>query len=91
MGEDNNIPVLCSDIDTINNGVFLATGADQFEIGQDTGRLVEKIIIKHEDINDIPVVFPKKIMTRVNIKMAAKLGISIDDNLLKQENVEVMG
>ncbi len=91
VAEHNNIPVLCSDIDTVNNGVMLSVGPNQFDIGVATGEIVEQIIEKGVKISKIPVTYPKELITRVNLKAATQINITLPTDLLKSESVEVVG
>ena len=76
------IPVFCSDVDTINSGVLAALGPDQYNIGIQTGKIIEKILIDGKMPSQIPVVFPEALEFRINMKVAQKLRIAIDQNIL---------
>ncbi len=91
IAEDNKIPVLCSDIDTVDDGVMIAVGPDQLNIGTETGKVVENIINNRIPVSKIPVSYPSSIFTRVNIKAATKIGLFISDELLKDSDIEVVG
>ena len=70
------IPVFCSDTDMIKKGAIAAIGANQYEIGKQTGKLILKIL-NGENPHQLPVVFPKELDTKINLEQAAKLGINI--------------
>jgi len=76
----HKIPVFCSDLDMINHGALAALGANQYEIGKQTGKLILKIL-QGENPKQIPVVFPKETETKINAAQAAKLGIKIPQQL----------
>ena len=76
------IPVFCSDVDTINSDILAALGPDQYKIGIQTGKIIEKILIDGKVPAQIPVVFPEELEFRVNMKVARKLKIEIDKNIL---------
>jgi putative tryptophan/tyrosine transport system substrate-binding protein len=65
IAKQNNKLVLCSDIDTINSGVNIAMGPDQYELGKQTGRIVIDIINGQLPKN-VKVGFPEKILEIVN-------------------------
>ena len=44
----NNIPVFCSDVDTINLGVLAAVGPNQYKLGENAGSMVVDILKDHE-------------------------------------------
>lgn len=80
-----NIPVFCSDVDTINLGVIAAFGPDQYQIGQRTAKIVEQIV-QGKTIANIPVQWPDKAQLKINLKAARRLGIIIDNDLIKSAN-----
>ncbi len=74
----HRIPVFCSDLDMVDHGALAALGANQYEIGKQTGKLILKIL-QGESPNQIPVLFPNKTETRINAAQAAKLGLKIPE------------
>ncbi len=44
IAEDAKKPVFCSDIDAINMGIVAAMGPNQYEIGIETGRIIERVL-----------------------------------------------
>jgi putative ABC transport system substrate-binding protein len=72
----HKIPVFCSDLDMVDHGALAALGADQYEIGKQTGKLILNIL-NGENPNQIPVVFPKQTKIRFNAEQASKLGIKL--------------
>jgi putative tryptophan/tyrosine transport system substrate-binding protein len=77
------MPVFCSDIDTVNSGVLAAVGPNQYKIGLQTGAIVEKIAINSSEPQNIPVEFPKEIELKINLATAKKLGITIQEDLVR--------
>ena len=78
ISTQQNIPVFCSDVDMVDHGALAALGANQYEIGRETGKLILKIL-QGQSPKQIPVMFPKETETRINAAQAAKLGIKIPD------------
>ena len=76
------VPVFCSDTDTINSGIIAAIGPNQYNIGVQTGKVVERIVINQEKPNNMAVEFPKDIELKINLKTATKLDMMIDNNLI---------
>ncbi|CAG7589667.1 ABC transporter substrate-binding protein [Hyalomma marginatum] len=76
------VPVFCSDVDTIKNGVLAAFGPDQYKIGVQTGKIIEKVLLGKKTTYEIPVEFPEKIELKINMKVAKDLKIKIDKNIL---------
>jgi len=76
ISNKHKIPVFCSDTDTIAQGALAALGANQYEVGKQTGKLILKIL-NGENPHQLPVVFPTEMDTKINLEQAAKLGINI--------------
>lgn len=61
----NKIPVFCSGIDMIKHGALATIGANQYVVGQQTGKMILEIL-GGKSPHDIPVAFPEK--TEIQIK-----------------------
>lgn len=75
-------PVFVSDTDAVEAGAIAALGPNQYEIGQQTGRMIIRLL-KGEDVSEQPVEFPDKIELFINLDAAEELNVSIPKNLLK--------
>ena len=81
-----SIPVLSTDNDTIDSGVAVAIGCNQYDIGLKTGDIVIDILNK-KPIQDIPVQYPEMVTPHINEKSLMNLGISISDEKIKMLNI----
>lgn len=61
----SKIPVFCSGADMIEHGALATIGANQYAIGQQTGKIILEIL-DGKSPHDIPVAFPEK--TEIRIK-----------------------
>ncbi|CAL7963742.1 putative ABC transport system substrate-binding protein [Alphaproteobacteria bacterium] len=86
IAEENKIPVFCSDIDTVDDGVVAAIGPDQYDIGIQTGKIAASIINKQKVIKELPVQFPKTLKTVLNLRSAKKIGLDIPQHLVDISN-----
>ncbi|MDR2795041.1 MAG: ABC transporter substrate-binding protein [Holosporaceae bacterium] len=68
----NNVPVYVSDTDQVKNGCAAALGPNQYDIGVQTGKMVERII-NGEDINKIAVEYPEVSELYLNQKAPVKI------------------
>lgn len=84
-----NIPVFCSDNDTIGEGVLATFGPNQYDIGLQTGKMIEQIL-HGEHVTNLPVNFPHKIEKKIDISVANRLNISIPSHFLEEVD-EVIG
>lgn len=74
-----NIPLLCSDLDTIKLGSLVVIGPDQYKLGEQAGEMVVRIIRDKVPVSDIPTIFATDIRYVVNKNVAEKLNITIPD------------
>lgn len=80
ISNKNHVPVFTSDTDLIKQGAFVALGPNQFDLGQQTAKIVLKIL-KGDSINSLPVEFPKKIEIILNKNVMNQLQIEIPNNM----------
>ncbi|MDR0968900.1 MAG: ABC transporter substrate-binding protein [Holosporaceae bacterium] len=79
----NKIPVYVSDADQVANGCLAALGPNQYDIGVQTGKIVDRIAAG-EDVNKIAVEYPQKTELYLNKKAAQALGITIPEDVIKR-------
>jgi putative ABC transport system substrate-binding protein len=82
VAEQHKLPVFASDGDLIKMGALAVLGPDQYALGQQTARLMLKVL---EDKKHLPAVeFPEKVDLLINRPVALKLKIQIPDNVMKK-------
>ncbi|GHU18007.1 hypothetical protein FACS189472_05700 [Alphaproteobacteria bacterium] len=74
------IPVYVSDTDQVENGCIAALGPNQYDVGVQTGKMVQRIV-DGENINDIKVEYPRVSELFLNEKSAELLGMTLSDDL----------
>ncbi|GHU11024.1 hypothetical protein FACS189449_01630 [Alphaproteobacteria bacterium] len=74
------IPVYVSDTDQVEKGCMAALGPNQYDIGVQTGKMVQRIV-DGENITDIKVEYPRVSELFLNEKSANLLGITLSDDL----------
>lgn len=75
------IPVYVSDTDAVSLGALAALGPNQYEIGQQTGRMIVRALQK-KSLHNMPIEFPTKTDLYINMECAKKLGISLPQEIL---------
>jgi putative ABC transport system substrate-binding protein len=75
----SNVPVFCSDTDTVALGVLAAVGPNQYKLGEKAGELLVKIVNDGAAVAEIPVAFASDLEYLVNKEVAEKLQIIIPD------------
>ncbi|MDZ5762748.1 ABC transporter substrate binding protein [Candidatus Cyrtobacter comes] len=74
------IPVFCSDTDTIGMGIVAAFGPDQYGIGVQTAKMIEKFLESDCiscDIPKTPIQISGSFKLKIDKRIARKLGIEI--------------
>jgi putative ABC transport system substrate-binding protein len=79
--DKKKIPVYVSDTDQVVKGCLAALGPNQYQIGVQTGKMIEKLL-NGVDIDTIPVEFPSNTETFVNLNAAKELGLTISKEIL---------
>ena len=76
-------PVFVSDTDVVVQGALAALGPNQYQLGLQTGRMVVRIL-QGENIAEQKVEFPDDQEMYLNLETAAKIGLNIAPDLVKQ-------
>ena len=81
VGNDMQIPLIASDTDSVKRGAIAALGVNYHELGQQTGRIVVRIL-KGEKPGDIKPETSENIQLFVNLAAAEKQGVTLSPELL---------
>jgi len=82
VANENKIPLIMSDTDSVKRGALAAKGFDYYKHGEQTGNVVCRIL-KGEKAGEIPVEFQKDLKLIINMKPARVLNHSIPSELVK--------
>ncbi|WP_369602138.1 ABC transporter substrate-binding protein [Hahella sp. SMD15-11] len=88
VGERNKLPVIAADTDTVKRGAVAAYGFNYYDVGRQTGKIVARIL-KGESPANIPVQGVEKLELYVNPKAAERMGITLDESLIKEAKAVV--
>jgi putative ABC transport system substrate-binding protein len=77
----NKIPLLAGDPDSVKRGAVACYGFDYYDLGKQTGAIVGKIL-SGTPIADIPVEFAQNLQLSINEKAAAAQGVTIPQDLI---------
>lgn len=80
--EKNQLPLFSGDIDSVKKGAIAALGFDYFRHGRQTARMAKKILSGTKP-QTLPVEFQTDLSLAVNPKAAVKMGLVIDQSLIK--------
>ena len=82
VGQDAKIPLIASDTDSVKRGAIAALGINYRDLGEQTGRIVVRIL-KGEKPGDIKPEVSSKVELFVNPGAAEKQGVKLSDTLIK--------
>lgn len=79
VAEDQKIPLIVGEPDSLEKGGFATFGIDYFKIGYRTGEIAVEILKGEKDPSDIPVEYPEEIKLIINKEAAEKQGVKWHD------------
>ena len=82
VGQDAKIPLIASDTDSVKRGAIAALGINYRDLGEQTGRMVVRIL-KGEKPGDIKPETSSKLELFVNPGAAEKQGVKLSEQLVK--------
>ena len=84
----NKIALFAGDVDSINKGALAALGFNYFQVGYSAGKKAVEVL-KGKKPGEIPSGYTEKLSLAINLKNAAKQGVSLDPKFEKMaEKVE---
>ena len=82
VGQDAKVPLIASDTDSVKRGAIAALGLNYRDLGEQTGRMVVRLL-KGEKPGDIKPEVSDKTELHVNPGAAEKQGVKLSDALVK--------
>lgn len=79
VANENKIPVMVGEFDSVKRGGLGAYGFEYFDIGYEAGQMAVKILKGESKPADIPVQVPQKLKLIMNQKTADTIGVDIKD------------
>jgi putative ABC transport system substrate-binding protein len=83
VAEQNKMPLVAGDPDSVKRGAVAAYGFDYYDLGKQTGAMAAQVL-SGTPISDIPVEFAKNLQLSVNEKAAAAQGVTLPQDLIDQ-------
>ena len=77
---ENRIPVLTFSDKYLELGAMISVSIDAFDIGRQAGEMAKEIL-SGSDIKNLPRVHAQKAVLTLNLKVAKKLGIRVNNNI----------
>ena len=83
VAEQNQMPLVAGDPDSVKRGAVAAYGFDYYDLGTQTGEMAAQVL-SGTPIADIPVEFAANLQLSVNEKAAAAQGVTLPQELIDQ-------
>jgi len=83
--QDNKIPLIAGDIDSVKGGAVAAYAFDYHDHGVQAGAMAVKVL-QGTPISQIPVEYAKNLQLAINLEAAKAMGVTIPDALKAKAN-----
>ena len=83
VAQQNMMPLVAGDPDSVKRGAVAAYGFDYYDLGKQTGAMAAKVL-SGTPISQIPVEFAANLQLSINEKAAAAQGVTIPQDLIDQ-------
>jgi len=83
---ENKIPILSFSEKYVELGALMSIGIDTFDMGCQAGDMA-KAILSGRDVTNVQQVDARKAVMWINLKVARKLGITIDEKIIRKARV----
>ncbi len=81
--QDNDMPLITGDTDSVARGAIAAIAIDYYELGRQTGDMVARIL-KGANPAEMPVETLKNFELHVNVKAAKAMGVTLPEAFVKR-------
>lgn len=82
VAEQNDIPLIVGEGDSVRKGGLATVGIDYYTLGRQTGDIAIRILEEGVTPQDIPVEYQKEYKTVVNLTAAENMGVTLPQSLL---------
>jgi len=83
VAEENKIPVIAGEGDSVERGALATLGIDYYELGRQTAEMAIRVL-KGEDPATMPIETQKNMKLYLNKKAAAAMGVEIPEDILSE-------
>ena len=79
VANDNKLPMMVGEFDSVKRGGLAAYGFEYFDIGYEAGEMAVKVLKGENKPGELPVQIPQKLMLVMNKETASTIGIDVKD------------
>lgn len=83
---ENNVPVLSFSKKYVELGALMSIGIDAFDMGRQAAGMADKIL-SGKDVADVRPVYARKAVVWLNMKVAKKMKIAVDDEFVSRVDI----
>ncbi|WP_250658542.1 ABC transporter substrate-binding protein [Alkalimarinus coralli] len=83
VGEQNKLPIIAADTDTVSRGAIAALGFNYYDVGRQTGAIVAQIL-NGQKPGDIAVQGVEKMELHINPGAAQRMGLTLPEGILEE-------
>lgn len=83
---ENSVPIITFSEKYLELGAMLSIGIEPFDIGSQAGEMAQKIF-SGNDVKDVQHVDARKALVSINLKIAGKIGMTIDKEVIRNIRV----
>jgi putative ABC transport system substrate-binding protein len=80
VAEDNKIPLVTGEADSVENGALATVGIDYYQLGRTTGEMAVRIL-KGDKPQDMAIESQEGSNLIINLKAAERMGVAIPDDI----------
>ena len=89
VAEEQKIPVIVGETDSVKRGGLLTLGLDYHALGVQTGEMAIRILTEGANPAEMPVEFQKQAKLVINTAAAERMGITLPQSLLDKADEKV--
>jgi len=79
VANDNKLPMMVGEFDSVKRGGLAAYGFEYYDIGYEAGEMAVKVLKGESEPADLPVQIPQKLLFIMNKDTASVIGLEIKD------------
>lgn len=83
LANEAKIPIVCGEAAMVKNGGLVTIGIDYYKLGLQTGAMAARILDGKGKPAQMPIESQKELKTTINESTAAKIGVTIPQEILK--------
>lgn len=77
VANENDMPLLTAELDSLDRGAFAAFGFEYYDIGYEAGLKAAQILKGEKQPSEIPVQYPQNLMLVINENTANEIGVEV--------------